>query len=92
MRILSKSRSQVACIFQCAGEVTGAPALEDAGAVLTQAADLTYCSVCSCMQTQHKLQLDARDEGLYEAPAFLSPPGMQTMTGGYGAAGYTMFP
>lgn len=41
---------QLACIFRCAGELTGNPALEEAGAVLTLGADLTYCSVCSCMQ------------------------------------------
>eukprot|EP00238_Polyblepharides_amylifera_P002938 CAMPEP_0196585658 /NCGR_PEP_ID=MMETSP1081-20130531/51503_1 /TAXON_ID=36882 /ORGANISM="Pyramimonas amylifera, Strain CCMP720" /LENGTH=127 /DNA_ID=CAMNT_0041907275 /DNA_START=490 /DNA_END=873 /DNA_ORIENTATION=+ len=26
-------------------------------------ADLMMCSVCACMQTQHKLELDARDDG-----------------------------
>ena len=38
------------------------------------------------MQTQHKLQMDARDEGRYVAPAFMAPPGMQIMDG-YGAVG-----
>jgi len=76
---------QLACIFRCAGELTGNPVLEEAGGVLTLAADLTYCSVCGCMQTQHKLQLDARDEGRYTAPAFAAP-GVQTMDG-YGSTG-----
>ena len=77
---------QLACIFRCAGEISGSPALEEAGILLTLGADCTYCSVCSCMQTQHKLQMDARDEGRYVAPAFMAPPGMQTMDG-YGAVG-----
>ena len=76
---------QLACIFRCAGELTGSPALEEAGVLLTIGADATYCSVCSCMQTQHKLQLDARDSGAYVAPAFLAAPATQTMDGGYGA-------
>jgi hypothetical protein len=73
---------QLACIFRCAGELSGNPALEEVGAVLTVSADLTYCSVCSCMQTQAKLQLDARDEGRYVVPAFMAP-GQQSMD--YGA-------
>jgi hypothetical protein len=36
------------------------------------------------MQTQHKLQLDARDEGRYTAPAFMAVPQAQGMDG-YGA-------
>lgn len=76
---------QLACIFQCIGDITGSPAMEEAGALLTFAADATYCSVCACMQTQHKVQMDARDNGTYVAPAFMAPPDVQTM--GYGATG-----
>ena len=77
---------QIACIFRCAGDITGSPALEEIGIVLTFASDLTYCSMCSCMQTQHKLQLDARDEERYVVPSFMTvPPGPQSMDGGYGA-------
>ena len=97
---------QLACIFRCAGDITGNRALEEAGGILTVAADLTYCSVCGCMQcaslratagtcgaawtdsrlqrVQHKLQLDALEEGRYSAPAFM-PPAQQTMDGGYGS-------
>ena len=38
---------QLACIFRCAGEITGSPALEEAGVLLTIGADATYTSVCS---------------------------------------------
>ena len=75
---------QLACIFRCAGDLTGNSALEEAGVVLTVAADATYCTVCGCMQTQHKLQLDALEEGRYTAPAFM-PPASQSMDGGYGS-------
>jgi len=76
---------ELACIFRCAGEITGNPELEEAGMILTLSSDLTYCSVCSCMQTQHKVQLDARDSGEYVAPAFMAVPQQQSMDGGYGA-------
>ena len=78
-RLLAGSRSP-----DC-GDITGSPAMEEAGALLTFAADATYCSVCACMQTQHKVQMDARDNGTYVAPAFMAPPDVQTM--GYGATG-----
>ena len=74
---------QLACIFRCAGDITGSPALEEAAVLLTVLADSTYCSVCACMQTQHKCQLDARDAGTYTVPAFVPPSG-QYMEG-YGA-------
>lgn len=72
----------VACIFRCAGDLTGSPALEEVGALLTCAADLSYCSICACMQTQHKLQLDARDEGRYIPPTGMyAVPDTQSMSG-----------
>jgi len=63
---------QLACIFRCAGDLTGNAALEEVGVVLTCAADATYCSVCGCMQVQHSLQLKALEEGRYAAPAFIA--------------------
>ena len=40
--------------------------------------------VAGCMQTQAKLQLDARDSGAYVAPAFMAVPQTQSMDS-YGA-------
>ena len=47
-------------------------------------ADAVYTSTCACMQTQHKVQLDARDEG--KVPTFtttvmvtMNPPQAQQM-------------
>ena len=48
-------------------------------------ADGLYYGSCACMQTQHKVQMDARDNGTYVAPAFMAPPEVQSMGGGYGA-------
>ena len=58
----------VACIFRCAGDLTGSPMLEEIGALLTCAADLSYCSICACMQ--------ARARGPVSAfpPPLLTPP------------------
>jgi len=45
----------LACVFQLAGDLTGSPQLQEMGSLLGCAAETTYCSVCSCMQTQHKV-------------------------------------
>ena len=41
---------ELACIFQCLGYCF--PGLEEASEILTCAADLSYCSVCACMQAR----------------------------------------
>ncbi len=57
---------------------------DEAAAIAHNASDAVYISVCACMQTQHKLQLDARDEG--RVPTFttttaitMNPPPAQQM-------------
>lgn len=32
------------------------PSLEELGSLLTCAADLSYCTICACYQTQHKVR------------------------------------
>ena len=49
-----------ACILSCIDE--------QLGDLVHTLSDGVYISVCACMQTQHKLQLDARDAGT--APTF----------------------
>ena len=49
-----------ACIASCIDE--------QLGDLIHTMSDGVYISVCACMQTQHKLQLDARDSGT--APTF----------------------
>eukprot|EP00242_Pyramimonas_sp_CCMP2087_P012145 CAMPEP_0198212822 /NCGR_PEP_ID=MMETSP1445-20131203/27801_1 /TAXON_ID=36898 /ORGANISM="Pyramimonas sp., Strain CCMP2087" /LENGTH=197 /DNA_ID=CAMNT_0043887369 /DNA_START=104 /DNA_END=694 /DNA_ORIENTATION=- len=53
--------NQLACIFRILACLTGNDAIEQAADILTCIADLTYMSVCACMQTQHKVELDVRD-------------------------------
>jgi hypothetical protein len=40
-------------------------------------ADMVWCSVCACMQTQHKIEMDERDKN----PGAIPPPlpGMVSM-------------
>lgn len=52
---------QIACILRCAAMITGSDELQAIADIVTLIADLLYCSVCACMQTQHKLELDVRD-------------------------------
>uniref|UniRef100_A0A7S0QVX8 PLAC8 family protein n=1 Tax=Pyramimonas obovata TaxID=1411642 RepID=A0A7S0QVX8_9CHLO len=87
--------SQVACVFRLLACLTGNDELERLADILSCIADLTYCSVCACMQTQHKVELDVRDgtreklkEGTYNYTAGGHRPQnipMQPMTTAPGA-------
>mmetsp|Transcript_34533 Transcript_34533/g.65973 ORF Transcript_34533/g.65973 Transcript_34533/m.65973 type:complete len:198 (-) Transcript_34533:12-605(-) len=37
---------------------------EDAANLIDLISDLVFCSMCACMQAQHKIQLDVRDAGM----------------------------
>ncbi|XP_076891671.1 uncharacterized protein LOC143543185 [Bidens hawaiensis] len=52
---------QVACIFSIIACIVGSEELNEASQLLNCLADLVFCSVCSCMQTQHKVEMDKRD-------------------------------
>eukprot|EP00793_Prasinoderma_coloniale_P005189 PRCOL_00000950-RA len=71
----------LACIFQIAACLLQNEDLQSFADLLNVIADATYCSVCACMQTQHKAQLDVRDglvppkDGILMAP----PPVMAPM-------------
>ncbi|XP_076897617.1 uncharacterized protein LOC143550958 [Bidens hawaiensis] len=52
---------QVACIFSILACLTGSDELNDASQLLNCLADLVFCSVCTCLQTQHKIEMDKRD-------------------------------
>eukprot|EP00217_Crustomastix_stigmatica_P011617 CAMPEP_0183789574 /NCGR_PEP_ID=MMETSP0803_2-20130417/507_1 /TAXON_ID=195967 /ORGANISM="Crustomastix stigmata, Strain CCMP3273" /LENGTH=216 /DNA_ID=CAMNT_0026033747 /DNA_START=36 /DNA_END=683 /DNA_ORIENTATION=+ len=74
---------QLACIFRMAACITGNDAIEEIANVLDCIADLSYCTVCACIQTQHKVQLDHRDEtgqrGPMQAPPVQQMPGQVQM-------------
>jgi hypothetical protein len=53
----------LACIVSCVAMCVDVPGLRETAHALDLAADIAWCSVCACMQTQHKVQLDARDAG-----------------------------
>ncbi|KAK1409012.1 hypothetical protein QVD17_41248 [Tagetes erecta] len=51
----------VACICSIIACIVGSDELNEASQLLNCLADLVFCSVCSCMQTQHKVEMDKRD-------------------------------
>nr|XP_043608577.1 leucine-rich repeat extensin-like protein 2 [Erigeron canadensis] len=52
---------QVACIFSIIACILGSDELNDASQLLNCLADMVFCTVCACMQTQHKAEMDKRD-------------------------------
>ena len=52
----------LACIFQIIACIIQSDEVHLAANILSWSADLVYCSVCACMQTQHFIQLDERDK------------------------------
>eukprot|EP00271_Cylindrocystis_brebissonii_P019452 TRINITY_DN5910_c0_g1_i1.p1 TRINITY_DN5910_c0_g1~~TRINITY_DN5910_c0_g1_i1.p1 ORF type:complete len:217 (-),score=19.00 TRINITY_DN5910_c0_g1_i1:336-986(-) len=84
---------QVACVCSLIACITGNDALGDLSQALNCLADIAWCSVCACMQAQHKVQLDKRD-GKFGDPPVMAPPAPQFMmrmdqpATGYPAASY----
>ncbi|KAI8545090.1 hypothetical protein RHMOL_Rhmol07G0015500 [Rhododendron molle] len=68
---------QLACIFSIVACITGMEELQEASQILSCFADLVYCTVCACMQTQHKVEMDKRDGKLGPQPAMAVPPPQQ---------------
>ena len=54
------------------------PFIDDAAIVTDRIADISYCTVCACIQTQHKLELDKRDGKIN--PRETVPPPQQEMS------------
>ncbi|KAM0981638.1 hypothetical protein ACFX2A_014948 [Malus domestica] len=52
---------QLACIFSIVAMIVGSEEISEASQLLNCLADLVYCTVCACMQTQHKIEMDKRD-------------------------------
>jgi hypothetical protein len=59
----------ISCIFSCIAMFVGSDEVRQAAHIIDCIADSVWCSVCACMQTQHKVQLDARDAN----PALIMP-------------------
>lgn len=79
--------NQLACICQIAALISRNDGIKNLATIIDQIADLLWCSVMSCMQTQHHIELEKRDKG----PPLVSPA-TQTIPSYQGAAqpvGYT---
>ncbi|GAB2224136.1 hypothetical protein Droror1_Dr00004884 [Drosera rotundifolia] len=68
---------QVACIFSCIACIVGNEELSEAAQCLNCLSDSVYHTVCACMQTQHKIELDKRDGKFGPQPAMSVPPVQQ---------------
>ncbi|KAG7025990.1 hypothetical protein SDJN02_12488, partial [Cucurbita argyrosperma subsp. argyrosperma] len=69
--------SQLACICSIIACLLGSEELQEASDIVTCLSNLVYCSVCACMQTQHKMELDKRDGKFGPQPAMAVPPTQQ---------------
>tara|TARA_B100000519_G_scaffold50828_1_gene41204 strand:+ start:486 stop:1214 length:729 start_codon:yes stop_codon:yes gene_type:complete len=84
--------NQLACIFRVAAMVSNDDSIEQAADILDCISDMTYCSVCACMQTQQEAQIDFRNESMtpqqqvFQAPQVQRMAEYETPAGTYGAA------
>ncbi|KAK8345647.1 hypothetical protein V6Z12_A07G162900 [Gossypium hirsutum] len=72
--------AEIACICHLVACLTGNSELEDLAEILTCISDLVYCTVCACMQTQHKLELDHRHSIPWGDPGVMMVPAVQEMS------------
>ncbi|XP_057986473.1 uncharacterized protein LOC110660615 [Hevea brasiliensis] len=70
---------QLACICSLVACITGSDEIRDLADMLSCLADLAFCSVCPCIQTQHKVEMDKRD-GMFGPQAIMAVPPMQQMS------------
>ncbi|KAK7308969.1 hypothetical protein RJT34_05341 [Clitoria ternatea] len=69
---------QIACVFSIIAAVVGNSELREASQLLSCLSDFVYCTVCACMQTQHKIEMDKRDGMVGQSP--MSVPPFQQMS------------
>ncbi|XP_065864204.1 uncharacterized protein [Euphorbia lathyris] len=70
---------QLACICSLIACITGSDEIADLADMLTCLSDLAFCSVCPCIQTQHKVEMDKRD-GKFGPHPVMAVPQMQQMS------------
>ncbi|GKV23153.1 hypothetical protein SLEP1_g32918 [Rubroshorea leprosula] len=68
--------SQIACIFSLVAMIVGSEEIQEASQLLNCLSDMVYCTVCACMQTQHKIEMDKRD-GMFGPQPMAMPPVQQ---------------
>lgn len=79
----------LACILHIAACITGSDELASIANIVDCLADIAWCTVCACMQTQHKVEMDARDKnpgGMAPPLPAAAPPGVQMIPMGQGGA------
>ncbi|KAG6388290.1 hypothetical protein SASPL_153492 [Salvia splendens] len=64
---------QIACIFSIVAMIVGSEEISEASQILSCLSDMVYCTVCACMQTQHKIEMDKRDGKLGPQPMAVPP-------------------
>ncbi|KAL4592547.1 hypothetical protein LXL04_005547 [Taraxacum kok-saghyz] len=69
---------QFACICSIVACIVGNEELNEASQALSCLANMVYCTVCACMQTQHKIEMDGRDKKLGQQP--MGVPAAQQMS------------
>ncbi|XP_022770461.1 ENHANCER OF AG-4 protein 2-like [Durio zibethinus] len=69
--------AQFECIFRLIAVVSGNDELEDASEILNCFTDAVFCTVCACMQAQHKIEMDRRDGKFGPPPVMMVPPVQQ---------------
>ncbi|KQJ97589.1 uncharacterized protein LOC100822657 [Brachypodium distachyon] len=69
---------QLACICSLVACIVGNQELSEASQAISCLSDMVYWTVCSCMQTQHKVEMDKRDGKL--GGAVMAVPPMQQMS------------
>lgn len=69
---------QFACIFSIIACIVGSSELQQASQIVNCLSHMVYCTVCACMQTQHKVQMDKRDGKFGSQP--MGVPGVQQMS------------
>ncbi|WVZ09962.1 hypothetical protein V8G54_014492 [Vigna mungo] len=70
---------QLACIFSIIACIVGNSELREASQLLSCLANFVYCTVCACMQTQHKIEMDKRD-GKFGPQPVMGVPNAQQMS------------
>ncbi|KAE8710789.1 Proteasome subunit alpha type 5-1 family protein [Hibiscus syriacus] len=64
---------QIACIFSIVAMIVGSDEIQEASQLLSCLSDMVYCTVCACMQTQHKVEMDKRDGKFGPQPMAVPP-------------------
>ncbi|KAK1352781.1 Proteasome subunit alpha type 5-1 family protein [Heracleum sosnowskyi] len=65
---------QLACICSLVAMIVDMDEISEASQLLSCLSDWVYCTVCACMQTQHKIEMDKRDGQFGPQPMGVPPP------------------